>query len=89
MHAAIELVGAKKFDHWKSESNYVICLSVKNIDKLNKLKQKLYVRGGEVASFYEPDLGNKLTAISFIGDKQLSKVVSSLPLALKQEKKDD
>jgi len=58
-------------------------LSIENEEKLYNLHKKLKERGITTSSFYEPDMDNQLTGISFEGTPIASKLVSSLPLALK------
>ena len=64
-------------------NNYLISLSIENEKKLIDLLNKLKDDGISVSYFQEPDIGNQLTSISFEGTEKSSKMVSSLPLSLK------
>ena len=68
-------------------NNYLICLSVENENQLNNLSVKIQAEGIPMSYFLEPDIGNQLTAISFIGTEKAGKLTSSLPLALKSYNK--
>ena len=92
LHAAVEysLLNPQTYQDWHEHSNYVVCLSARDVSHLETLKLKLSGRGIDYAHFYEPDLGNELTALSFIADRRDgNRVVASLPLALKQETQDE
>lgn len=65
------------------DNNYLISLSTHDEKSLIKLLEKLISIGVKVSAFQEPDLNNQITAISFRGCKNSSRLVSSLPLALK------
>lgn len=70
------------FRQWGNR--YLICLSVFNGIALDEFKHRIdeeYCK----SLFYEPDLGNKLTAIAIFedGDGDVSNLVSKLRLATK------
>lgn len=91
LHAATEygFNYPEKHAQWNDESKYVVCLEAQDETHLEKLKLKLSMRGIDYASFVEPDLNSELTAISFIAPhSEAKRIISSLPLALKQENKD-
>ena len=73
------------FNDWRKNSNYKICLSTKDEKSLKKIYNKLVKKGAPVVAFYEPDLNNQLTAISFYGTEEYRKITCHLPLALKEE----
>ena len=84
-HAAIEFI----FEHpeiahdWYNISKYLVFLSVKNLDELVELSEKLSYKGIKHSKFYEPDIGNELTAIALEPTSKARKLVSSYPLLLK------
>jgi len=71
-------------EHWHSSSNYLINLTVANLDDLAKASQKLSGLGVKVTEFREPDLDNQLTAIAFLSGPTTKKVTGNLQLALKE-----
>ena len=71
------------FKSWKDNSNYLISLAAKDEISLNKIYEKLNERGAPIIAFREPDLDNQLTALCFYGLPHYRKIVSYLPLALK------
>ena len=60
-HAAIE--ATKAFKQPQETCNLVVC-TVADESQLYKWTDKLRTRGIEFATFYEPDIGNQLTAIA-------------------------
>lgn len=68
---------------WFKESNYIVCLSVKNEEKLDTLIDKAYVNGIKLSKFRESDLENQITAIAIEPGNKAKKLCSHLPLALK------
>lgn len=70
---------------WNSKSNYLVSLSAKDEEHLNKLSNKLLKLGIEHQRFYEPDIGNQLTSIAFMSDSTIRKKFSNLPLLLKSK----
>lgn len=73
----------EKFKKWKEESNSIICLSVKNEIKLNKIKEKFETKT-ELVIFWEPDV-NEFTSICLYGTPEIRKKLKHLPLLLKKE----
>lgn len=67
--------------HWYRTSNTLAFLAAKDEESLWALLNKADQLGLPTAPFYEPDLGNALTAIA-IGP-QGRRIVSHLPLALR------
>ena len=74
---------------WYDFSKYLVFLSVKNLNELSELVEKLNQKGIVISKFYEPDLRNELTAIALEPSKEARKVVSSLPLMLKDYRKEE
>jgi hypothetical protein len=88
MHAAIN------FQHeypeiskiWFNLSNYLAFLSSPDERGLQALLDKFQKKGLKVSAFYEPDIGNQLTAIALEPGEISRKITSHLPLALKNFK---
>jgi hypothetical protein len=70
-------------DAKKWNNNYLISLSINSERDLQNLLIKLYMEGIPVSEFYEPDLGNQLTSISFIETKETKKFTNKLSLLFK------
>ena len=75
------------FVKWKDESSYIVVLSVENLKALQLLREKLLINQVEVFDFYEPDLDDKLTAISLNPEQyEISRrIVSNIPLAFQEK----
>lgn len=88
-HAALDFVVKHPTiaNDWHS-SNYLVCLAVSNETELKSICDKLIIKGLEFSIFREPDLGNQVTAICIEPSEQTQKVVSNLPLMLKQPERD-
>jgi len=90
-HASIEFI----FEHpelandWYNISKYLVQLSVKTHKDLLELADKLSQKGILFSKFYEPDLGNELTAIALEPSSKARRVVSSVPLMLKEYRKEE
>ena len=78
---------SETFFKWKSESNSIICLSVKNEFELQKLYHK-YKDITESVMFFEPDV-NQFTSVCLYGTPKIRKSLSHLPLALKNKTKEN
>ena len=76
-----------EFKNWRENSNYKICLTSKDEQSLIKLHNKLIEKGAKVIAFHEPDLGNEMTAITLLGELDIRKYTTYLPLAGKEFKK--
>jgi hypothetical protein len=72
-------------EHWHLNSNYLIYLSTKTEDDLMRIADRLKSLEVEFSFFREPDIGNEVTAVSFISTPQTKKITSGLPLLLKQK----
>lgn len=71
---------------WNNESNYLIILSVENEEKLKFYLEKFKYFDLKTTTFREPDIGNEITAIAVEPSEKSQKLVSKLPLALKEIK---
>ena len=69
------------FLSWRKNSNYKVCLSIKDESSLKKLFLKLKDINAPVIGFREPDLNNQLTSITLYGAKEYTKYTKYLPLA--------
>lgn len=69
---------------WYNESNYLIYLSVENEDALQRLIYKLEKSKIKHSVFREPDLGDQITAIAIEPSEKTRKLISHLPLMLKE-----
>lgn len=68
------------FDEWIENSNYKICVETENEKKLIQLFFKLLEKGAKVTAFFEPDLGDQMTAFTFANNEELNKYTKYLPL---------
>ena len=86
-HAAIDYCFQHReiAEHWHINSNYLIFLSTETENDLFFYMEKLRLSGVEFSIFREPDIGNKVTAISFISNEKTKKITSGLSLLLKQK----
>ena len=84
-HSAIQFI----FEHpeiakeWYEISKYLVFLSVKNQKELLDLVETFDQKGIIMSKYYEPDLANELTAITIQPSTRARRLVSSLPLLLK------
>ena len=84
-HAAIEF----QHEHpeiakeWNTYSKYLIFLTVENEHQLNRFLDKIKFYELKYTLFFEPDIGNQLTAIALEPSERAGKLTSNLPLALK------
>jgi len=68
---------------WIEKSEYVVSLSVKNEEQLERLYYKLLDNGATVVAFREPDIDDQLTSICYYGTPELIKFTNKLDLAFK------
>lgn len=68
---------------WYDISQYLVFLSTKNLIELTELVEKFNQKGIIVSMFYEPNMRNELTAIAIEPSSKARRMVSSLPLLLK------
>lgn len=52
-----------EFESWRLGSNYLCCLETSSTELFHFL-EKLKISGIKHVAFYEPDIGNRLTAIA-------------------------
>ena len=69
---------------WYNISQYLVELSINNEADLLELSEKLRWKGILFSEFREPDFGNELTSIAIEPSEKARKVVSSMPLMLKE-----
>jgi peptidyl-tRNA hydrolase len=85
-HSAIKFI----FEHpeiakeWYNKSEYLVELSIENQEKLLELTEKLRWKDISFSEFREPDMDNELTSIALEPTEKARKVVSSMPLMLKE-----
>lgn len=72
-----------EYKNWHHDSNYIVCLEVDNEKKLNVLLDEAKKLCIKVAPFYEPDLDNQLTAVTFEPGPSSKRLLRKLPLALR------
>lgn len=68
---------------WYEGSNNLVVVQVPDEPALQELRRRAQERGEPVTAFYEPDLGDTLTALALMG----TRLCSSLPLALRDVNK--
>lgn len=68
---------------WHAESNYLVFLSLKNEHELEQLICKCDEKKIKYTLFREPDIGNQITAVALEPTINSQKLVSNIPLALK------
>jgi hypothetical protein len=69
---------------WHLQSNHLIFLSVPDLLALQGLLDRLRLAGLQCAAFYEPDIGNALTAFAVEPSPLVRKYCGGLPLCLKE-----
>ena len=72
------------FLEWYNVSNYLAVLSVDNEESLKNLINKAHDRGLKYSVFTEPDIDNQITSIAIEPCDETERLVSNLPLALKE-----
>lgn len=70
----------RTFRRWRKKSGYLICLSVRNLEELNDLVDKLCRAGCKYTKFFEPDIG-QVTAIAINPNDLADKLTKGLQLA--------
>jgi hypothetical protein len=91
MHAAIEFV----FEHpeiaseWNNVSKHLAVCSCRDGPALLELLDKCLLKGLDISIFREPDLNNEITAIAIEPTLRGKKIVSNLPLTLKNYSKNE
>jgi hypothetical protein len=69
---------------WHLQSNHLIFLSVPDLPSLQELLDRLCIAGLQCATFYEPDIGDALTAFAVEPSPLVRKYCGGLPLCLKE-----
>lgn len=69
---------------WFTNSSYLVLLQVPNEEALEELARKLDSYGRKHVSWREPDWGDSLTAIAVEPGDKTSRLLSNLPLLLKE-----
>jgi hypothetical protein len=72
---------------WNLNSKYLVGLSVENEEKLKKLIELFEKKGLNYSIFTEPDINDEITAICVEGNDTSRKLLSNLPLMLKEYSK--
>lgn len=70
----------RTFRRWRKKSGYLICLSVRNKEELEKLIEELAKNNLKYTKFYEPDIG-ELTAIAITPSDKADELTKRLQLA--------
>ena len=86
-HAIAEFSATNQelFDKWHKDSQYLVMLSVNDIQSLERQIDKLNKLNVVHTQFYEPDIGNQLTAICFYADTDKTmKMFPHLQLTLRE-----
>lgn len=86
-HAAVDfcLRNPDLAKEWNTVSNYLVCLAVKDENALQSLIKRCQNAGLRHYVFREPDVGNQITAICIEPSEITQKLISNIPLALKEE----
>jgi len=69
---------------WFENSNYLIYISVENEEQLQVLIKKLKKANIKHSIFRESDINNQITAIAIEPSEKTRRLVSNLPLMLKE-----
>lgn len=72
-----------QFKQWKQNSNSIITLAIKDEQSLIALYERLKEKTPYITAFYEPDIQDQMTAICVYGTPEIRKLLSNIPLALK------
>ena len=83
VHAAVQFMMEHplKAKLWHYSNNTVICLKAENHNDLYEIIVKLIELNIDISVFKEPDKGNKITSISFIGNEKNREITKKLSLA--------
>lgn len=85
VHAAVDFCirNPELAKDWNTISNYIVCVSVKDELALIRLINKCESKGLLYEVFREPDIGNAITSICIEPSDITQRVISNLPLTLK------
>lgn len=83
IHATIQFANdwPEEQRRWFKNSNTVVVVAAKNLNDLLTFKERLSGLKLKYSCFYEPDIGNELTAIAIVPDPRSKKTCSSFKLA--------
>ena len=73
------------FREWHDNHKNLIVLATDDEESLTDLWILAKAKGIATSVFREPDIGNEVTAIAFAPGKKTEKLLSNIPLALKQK----
>lgn len=85
VHAAFQLscMFPAAIKRWHTDSNYLVVLAAPNLDEVLHRCAPVLLMAGHVVT-REPDMpGNPVTALAFTPHPDITRALSSLPLALK------
>jgi hypothetical protein len=66
MHGALQYAGDRKLD---MRDATVICLTVKDRERLTRLQTELFSRSIDYSAYSEVDFGHQITSVSFVDVK--------------------
>jgi hypothetical protein len=69
---------------WFKESTYLILLSTHDESHLLAIQEQLHKLDQTISVWHEPDMGDQLTAIAVAPNSIAARMLSSLPLTLKE-----
>ena len=83
IHAAIQFANDyyNEFGYNLSANTTVVALAAKDLKELELFTKKLDEIGSRYSKFYEPDIGNELTAIAIVPSPANKKLCSKFKLA--------
>lgn len=83
IHAAIQFANDFPAEQrkWFLNSNTIVALAAKDLFELESFVGKAVSRGHKISKFYEPDIGNELTAVAIVPDPRNKKLCSKFKLA--------
>lgn len=89
IHAVAEfaLVHGDSFRKWHDNGNYVIVVEAPNANALYRLHHDAERAGHTVMPFYEPDFGDRMTAITFRPSPEVADFLAHLPSASKHKRR--
>ena len=83
VHAAIQFANEYPEEQrkWFRESNTVVVLAAINLKELEEFTKLLDLKGVRYSKFLEPDIGNKLTAITIVPCPEAKELCAKFNLA--------
>ena len=70
---------------WHDKAKYLVHLYARDEQHLKDLIFKAECRNIKHSIFREPDIGNEITAVAFEPSREAGKLLSNLPLALREK----